>query len=63
MHPTWTEEADNILGLMQQVTSGKVFPEGSPEKEFYRAVWTLCQQVKGLDDDSGGFTPRRSIMS
>jgi hypothetical protein len=49
MEETWTQRANNVLALMEKVPSGA---EGSPEKNFQRAVWSLCQQLK--DSETGG---------
>ena len=43
MEETWTQRADKVLALMAKVPSGA---EGSPEKDFQRAVWSLCQKLK-----------------
>jgi hypothetical protein len=46
----WTQRADNVLALMEKVPSGA---EGSPEKNFQRAVWSLCQKLKDSEADGG----------
>jgi hypothetical protein len=43
MNGTWTERADKILELFKKLP---IAVEGSPEKEFYKAVWSLCQELK-----------------
>jgi hypothetical protein len=62
MAETWTERADKVLKLMETVTTGQTFKEGSAQKEFYQAVWSLCQKVKDLDSGDGQFVPSSSIM-
>ena len=56
MEETWTQRADNVLALMKKVPSGA---EGSPEKNFQRAVWSLCQKLKDGEAkaDGGNFVP------
>jgi hypothetical protein len=49
---TWTQRADKVIALMAKVPSGA---EGSPEKDFQRAVWSLCQQLKDGELDGGRF--------
>jgi hypothetical protein len=53
MEETWTQRANNVLALMEKVPSGA---EGSPEKNFHRAVWSLCQKLKDGEAkvDGGG---------
>jgi hypothetical protein len=50
----WTERANKVLRLMEKLPVTK---EGSPEKEFQRAVWSLCQQIKDGEpgNDDGQF--------
>jgi hypothetical protein len=50
MKETWTQRADKVLALMGKVPSGA---EGSPEKDFQRAVWSLCQKLKDSEADGG----------
>jgi hypothetical protein len=59
MEETWTQRANNVLALMEKVPSGA---EGSPEKNFQRAVWSLCQQLKD-SETGGGQLIAPSIMS
>jgi hypothetical protein len=59
MEETWTQRADKVLALMEKVPSGA---EGSPEKDFQRAVWSLCQKLKDSETDGGRFIAP-SIMS
>jgi hypothetical protein len=51
MEETWTQRADNVLALMKKVPSGA---EGSPEKNFQRAVWSLCQKLKDGEAKADG---------
>jgi hypothetical protein len=51
MEETWTQRADNVLALMEKVPSGA---EGSPEKNFQRAVWSLCQKLKDGEAKADG---------
>ena len=43
MEGTWTNRADRIEELLKKLPTAA---EGSPEKEFQRAVWNLCQELK-----------------
>jgi hypothetical protein len=61
MEETWTQRADKVLALMEKVPSGA---EGSPEKDFQRAVWSLCQKLKDAEAGAdGGKFIAPSIMS
>jgi hypothetical protein len=61
MEETWTQRADKVLALMEKVPSGA---EGSPEKDFQRAVWSLCQKLKDAEAGAdGGEFIAPSIMS
>jgi hypothetical protein len=51
MEETWTQRANNVLVLMDKVPSGA---EGSPEKNFQRAVWSLCQKLKDGEAKADG---------
>jgi hypothetical protein len=51
MEETWTQRADKVLALMEKVPSGA---EGSPEKDFHRGVWSLCQKLKDGEAKAGG---------
>lgn len=50
MQPTWTERADKMIALLEALP---VVTEDGPEKEFRRAVWSLCQQIKEADAGGG----------
>ena len=58
MARTWTQRADKVLALLEKLPAVQ---EGSPEKEFRRAVGTLCQQLKDAEDSGGHFIPE-SLM-
>ena len=66
MDGTWTEKADDVLVIMtrlrESVTEKKTIVEPEINQELYQAVWSLCQQIKGLEDDGGQFFPGSSIM-
>jgi len=51
MEENWTQRANNVLALMEKVPSGA---EGSPEKNFQRAVWSLCQKLKDGEAKADG---------
>jgi hypothetical protein len=48
---TWTQRADKLLAFLKNLPAAG---EGSPEKEFYRAVWDLCQELKQADGETDG---------
>ena len=52
MEETWAQQADNVLQLME-----KVSPKTDDEKEFQRAVWSLCQRLKDVELQTGQFVP------
>jgi hypothetical protein len=58
MEQTWTQRADKVLRLYGDLP---VVTQDGAEKEFRRAVWELCQQLKDADDKGGQFIPP-SIM-
>lgn len=58
MEETWTQRADKVLALMEQVPV-----RTEEDKVFHVAVWSLCQKLKDSEAqaDGGSFvTP--SIM-
>jgi hypothetical protein len=58
MEETWTQRADNVLSLMEKIPA---FTEA--QKEFHRAVLSLCQKIKDSEAqaDGGSLLPQ-SIM-
>jgi hypothetical protein len=50
---TWTDRADNVLQLMEAVAKVRKPEEDSMEKELYRAVNSLCEQIKDSDRIEG----------
>jgi len=58
---TWTDRVNRVLALLEKLPSAK---EGSDEKEFQRAVWSLCQQLKETDAgrEGGQMVPTDSLM-
>ena len=54
MEETWTQRADKIIEMMRDLPVSK--PD-SPEMKFKQAVWSLCQEVKQLDEGFGQFVP------
>jgi hypothetical protein len=59
MQETWTQRADKLIGLMEKVPA-----RSEPEKEFQRAVWSLCQKLKEAEAGAdGGEFIAPSIMS
>jgi hypothetical protein len=51
MEGTWTERADKIQELAKSLP---IAAEGSPQKEFYRAVWNLCEDLKSAERRTDG---------
>ena len=58
MEETWAQRADKVLSLMEKVPA-----KTNEEKEFQRAVWTLCQQLRGSGQQIGQFVPSSPIIS
>ena len=52
MQETWAQPADKVLSLMEKVSA-----KTEEEKEFQRAVWSLCQQLKGSGQQTRQFAP------
>ena len=58
MSGVWTKRAENIQKLYQEMQL-KPMVEGSAEKQFYSAVWTLCEQLKDSEEkaETGQMVP------
>jgi hypothetical protein len=61
MSLTLTQQADAVLKHLQGL---KPVLEEGPEKEFRRAVWSLCQAAKELQtsSDGGQIVPHQPLM-
>ena len=58
MPQTLKQQAKEIIDLFKHLP---VAAEGSAEKQFQQAVWSLCQRIQDLDSGES-FVPGSSIM-